>query len=110
MSGMEAADEAMDSSPPTLDVALRRLAAALDLLEAAASRRAGADRGRAELTEEYAVMQDDRRRLAVELDGALARGRTLEDAHQAVARRLGHAIASVRAIVERAEPAGEGAP
>jgi len=59
--------------PERLEAALRRLAAALDKLEAAGERRAKADALRANLEEELAVLQDDRSRLAVELDGAIAR-------------------------------------
>ena len=50
---------------------LRRMRAAIDLLEAALERRARRDASRRDADEELALMQDDRARLAVELDGAL---------------------------------------
>ena len=56
-----------------LDNALARLDGALGQLEAAARRRIEAERGRGNLETELALMQDDRARLAAELDGAMAR-------------------------------------
>lgn len=89
--------------PQRLQEALSRLASALEQLEAAGERRAIADRVRADLEDELAVMQDDRARLAVELDGSLARTRALalanEDARLAVER----ASASVRVVLEAAQ-------
>jgi chromosome segregation ATPase len=93
-------DAAATSKPPDrLDAALRRLAAALDKLEAAGERRAKADAVRGNLEEELAVLQDDRSRLAVELDGAIARAKSLEVANEEVGRRLHHASAEIRAVL-----------
>jgi hypothetical protein len=75
--------------PERIDRALARLSHALDHLEAAAARRAEGDAARANLEDELAVMQDDRARLAVELDGALARAEALGAANGEVAVRLG---------------------
>jgi hypothetical protein len=91
-----------------LEPSLKRLRAALDLLEAAVERRARQDSARADVEEELALMQDDRARLAVELDAALDRNRGLLSANIEASRRLARASAAVRAIVERAadeEPA-----
>jgi len=88
--------------PERLDAALQRLAAALDRLDAAAERRAKADALRTNLEDELAVMQDDRSRLAVELDGAVARARSLELANDEVARRLNHASAGIKAVLAEA--------
>jgi chromosome segregation ATPase len=85
--------------PERLDAALRRLAAALDKLEAASERLAKAGALRANLEEELAVLQDDRSRLAVELDGAIARSNALELANEEVGRRLNHASAEIRAVL-----------
>lgn len=87
-----------------LDASLKRLAASLDHLEAASERRAIADRLRFDQEEALAVMQDDRSRLAVELDGALARVRTLDEANFEAARRLQGAGTALRAILEESEP------
>lgn len=85
--------------PETLQRALQRLGSALDHLEAAAARREQAHNARGNLYDELAIMQDDRSRLAMELDGALAHGRTLSHANAEVARRLENASATVRAVV-----------
>lgn len=86
-------------TPEYIEAALNRLAAALDLLDAATERRARADALRANLEEELAVMQDDRSKLAVELDAAVARSRTLELANEEVARKLKNASASIRSLL-----------
>jgi chromosome segregation ATPase len=86
-----------------LDAALKRLAAALDQLEAAAARRAEADAIRADLEEELAIMRDDRSRLAVELDGALARSKSLQVANAEVSRRLERASATLQSILSAAD-------
>lgn len=85
--------------PERLEAALRRLAAAIDKLEAASERRAKADALRGNLEEEFAVLQDDRSRLAVELDGAIARANALELANEEVSRRLSQASAEIRAVL-----------
>lgn len=65
-----------------------RLEAALSALEAVASRVAAAERSRTDLIDTLAVMDEDRQRLADDLDAALARARTLEAANEAVEQRL----------------------
>ncbi len=93
--------------PPAVDGALRRLSAALDLLDATAERRAKTDLSRSDLQEELAVMQDDRARLAVELDGALTQTRSLQNAHTEVARRLDRATVTIRSILGEPDPEGD---
>lgn len=90
-----------------LDAALKRLSSALDQLEAAAERRAGADAARANLETELSVMQDDRARLAVELDGATARSRALEHANIEASRRLERAQTAIRDVLGAVAP-GQG--
>ena len=92
--------------PVTLQRALKRLDGALDALDAAAERRAEAEAARADADAEYAVMQDDRSRLAVELDAALARARALDRVVGDVAVRVDRAGAAVRSILAELEPAG----
>ena len=89
-------------TPNRLESAIRRLSAALDQLEAANDRRAHAEAQRGDLEEELAVMQDDRSRLANELDGAVARSKTLETANDEVSRRLQKASATIRAVLSTA--------
>lgn len=88
--------------PAKLETALKRLAAALDQLEAAAERRVQADAERSNLEEEFAVIQDDRTRLAVELDGALARSSTLALANDEVSRRLKGVGTAIQVILAKA--------
>jgi chromosome segregation ATPase len=91
-----------------LDEALERLAEALDALDAACARRAALDAQRGDLVEELAVMQDDRARLAAELDAASARAQALEAAQIQVGRRLARAGETIRAVIMAAEREGEG--
>jgi hypothetical protein len=91
-----------------LEPSLKRLRAAIDLLEAAIERRIRQDGARGDALEELALMQDDRARLAVELDGALDRNRALLSANNEAARRLSRAGAAIRAVLDRSpgeEPA-----
>lgn len=82
-----------------LDNALKRLAVALDQLEAASERRLKAAEQRGDVEEEFAVLQDDRARLAVELDGAVARSQSLELANNEVARRLAKAREAIEEMM-----------
>ncbi|MFN3674118.1 MAG: DUF4164 family protein [Bosea sp. (in: a-proteobacteria)] len=84
-----------------LENALSRLDSALAQLEAAARRRLEAERGRANLETELTLMQDDRARLAAELDGAVARLGQIESAAQDVDQRLERAITVVGAVISR---------
>lgn len=87
------------TEPDRLDGALSRLSAALDLLEATAARRMENELSRADLEEELAIMQDDRGRLALELDAALAQTSALGRTRDEVLRRLERASAGVRAVL-----------
>ena len=89
--------------PVIVDAALKRLSGALDQLEAATERlgRAGAERR--DLEDTLAVMQDDRTRLANELDAALARTQALERATDEVSTRLSSAGTTLRRLLASAE-------
>ena len=89
------------SASPRLDAALARLSSALSRLDAAAERRARVDAARADRDEEFLVLQDDRARLAVDLDGALSRLRALAGAHDDVSARLDRAGETVRAVLNQ---------
>ena len=80
---------------------LKRMRAAVDLLEAAVERRVRRDAKRGDSDEELALMQDDRDQLAVELDGALSRNHALEAAGSEAAKTLAHAAAALEAVIER---------
>lgn len=91
--------------PARLDAALKRLSAALDQLEATAARTARTTAERRDLADTLAVMQDDRGRLATELDAALTRSQALEHATEEVAHRLGHAGGVLRQFLDEADAA-----
>lgn len=88
----------------TVDDALKRLENALGLLEASVSRRLELERRRGDLETELQIMQDDRARLAVELDGALTRLNRTEAAAEDVGVRVKRAIGAIESVLERAEP------
>jgi hypothetical protein len=83
----------------TIEAATRRLALALDALEAAVERRRDADLGESALAEQVQILDADRSRLAAELDAAAARGRRLETANRDIAQRLDAAIDTIRAVL-----------
>lgn len=96
----------MSDSDPTateVDVAVRRLTAALEALEAAVERRREADRDEERLADRIQQLGVDRSRLTDELDGMTARTKALEQINQDVARRLDAAIGSVRAVLDASE-------
>lgn len=97
----------MDGSKTSLEAiekSLKRLALATDALELAADRRMRHDDARATEQEEYALMQDDRSRLAVELDAAADRSQKLESANSEAAKRLAHAAQAIERILGRLKP------
>lgn len=83
-------------NPVEISLSLARLNAALDLLAAAAGRHAGAEAERRALAGERHIMEEDRARLAAELDESLARQRALEDASVSVEARLDRLGAALR--------------
>jgi hypothetical protein len=90
-----------DSS--AIEGATRRLAAALDGLEAALERRREVDQREAALSTQVAALGADRSRLAAELDQQTARARRLDEASRDVSRRLDLAIDAVRSVVDTQE-------
>ena len=83
-----------------IEAATRRLAAALDALEAALERRRDNDRGEDALAAQVHALGSDRSKLASDLDAAAARSRRLEAANREIAQRLDVAIDSIRAVIE----------
>src|ERR671912_398041 len=86
----------------TLDDAMKRLENALGLLEATIARRLDVERRRGDLETELQLMQDDRARLALELDGALTRLHRFEAATDDVSRRVRQAIGVVQTVLVEA--------
>lgn len=94
----------LNSGPSEVEAATRRLAAALDALEAAVERRTEADRDEDELAARIQALGTDRSRLANELDGSLVRSRELERVNREVSLRLDAAIETIRAVLDSEEP------
>jgi hypothetical protein len=83
-----------------IEAASKRLALALDALEAAADRRREADRGHGALAEQVHALGTDRSRLAADLDTTTARAKALENTNREIARRLDVAIGTIRDVLE----------
>jgi Domain of unknown function (DUF4164) len=92
------------TSMDSLETSLKRLASAVEALEWATDLRMRHDEARASTQEEFALMQDDRSRLAVELDAAVDRSRTLESANAEAAKRLARAAQTVERVLGRLAP------
>jgi hypothetical protein len=91
--------EAM-SDQTAIDSAARRLARALDALDAAVERRLEADRTDAGLAEQVHALGADRSKLAAALDAESARSRRLETVNQEVGRRLDAAMDNIRSVLD----------
>ena len=91
--------EAMTDASAT-EAATRRLAAALDALEAALDRRRDTDRGENALAAQVHALGSDRSKLASDLDAATAHSRKLEATNREIAQRLDVAIDSIRSVIE----------
>ena len=83
-----------------IEGATKRLALALDALDAAVEHRLETDRGEARLAEQVHALGTDRAKLAADLDAATARSRRLEAANQEVARRLDAAMDNIRSVLD----------
>ena len=87
---------------PILDDALKRLDVALGLLEGSISRRLEAEKRRGDLETELQLMQDDRARLAGELDGVLTRLQRYEAATDDISQRVRIAIGTIQSVLHQA--------
>jgi len=90
-----------------VELATKRLQAALDALEGAIERRLERDQGQAALASQVHAFDSDRSRLAAELDAVSARARVLETANREVAQQLDEAIAGIAALIEAQERLNE---
>ena len=88
------------SETDSIEAASRRLALALDALDAAAERRHEAGRSEEALAQQIHALGNDRARLAGELDEAIARSRALESANRAVAQRIAAVIETIRGVLD----------
>ena len=87
------------SETDSIEVASRKLAQALEGLEAAADRRRELDHGQEALFTQLHALGDDRARLAAELDVAAARSHGLEAANRDAAERIEAVIATIRDVL-----------
>ncbi len=86
-------------STTSFESALKSLDASLGQLEAAAQRKLDLERRRGDLETELAIMQDDRSRLATDLDGTLLRLRRVEGAADDAVKRLDRAMLAINAVL-----------
>ena len=91
------------SDQSAVDGAVKRLALALDALDAAVERRREADRNEQALSDQVHALGVDRTRLAAALDGETARARRLETTNREIAGRLDAAIASIQSVLDANE-------
>ena len=94
---------AIETSSVDLEIATRRLMAALEALESAAERRRDADRDENELASRIQALGADRSRLADELDGSLVKTRRLERTNREIAEKLDAAIGTIRSVLDAGE-------
>jgi hypothetical protein len=87
------------SEQSEIDTAVKRLALALDALDAAVDRRHDADRNQEGLASQLHSLGLDRTKLAAALDGETARSRQLEATNREIAQRLDSAIASIQSVL-----------
>jgi len=91
------------SDHTAIEAATRRLQAALDALEAAAERRMEAGARTAALAEQVHALENDRARLAADLDNSAAHSKQLERVNREVAERIDGAMNAIRAVLAAQE-------
>lgn len=83
-----------------MDIAARRLAQALEALQAAVARKREAERGGDSVAVQLHALGNDRARLASELDHMAAQARRLEDTNREVARRIDVAMNTIKTLLD----------
>ncbi len=96
---MNHSDKSDDENAKRLTADIAELQTALAQLEGIVAGRLEDEASNAELQEELAIMQDDRSRLALDLDAALARQNALEKSRDEALRRLEAASEGVAAAL-----------
>jgi septal ring factor EnvC (AmiA/AmiB activator) len=99
---MNHSDKRDDENAKRLEAAVAELQTALAQLERTVAAKLEDEVSSAELEEELAIMQDDRSRLALDLDAALARQNALEKSRDEALRRLETASEGVAAVLGQA--------
>ena len=88
------------SEPSDIDAAVKRLALALDALDAAVERRREADRNEDTLAAQVQALGLDRAKLAAALDGETAHARRMETVNREIAERLDAAMSSIQSVLD----------
>jgi chromosome segregation ATPase len=84
----------------SIDHAVKRLALALDALDAAVERRRENDVDEDSLAQQLQTLGADRSKLAAALDGETARARRLEATNRELGERLDTAITSIQSVLK----------
>lgn len=90
-----------ESQISSLSEVLQRLNKAVDALDAAVEHRFERDLDHADAEEEVQRLNEDRARLAQELDESEARSERVTEANNEVSRRLVVAMETIRAVLDR---------
>jgi hypothetical protein len=88
------------SDQSTIDTAVKRLALALDSLDAAVEHRRASGGGESAIAQQLHALSDDRARLAAVLDAETAHSRRLEAANRQIAQRLDAAIGTIKSVLD----------
>lgn len=96
---MNHSDKRDEENAKRIEAAIGELHSAIAQLERTVAGKVEDELSNAELEEELAIMQDDRSRLALDLDAALARQNALEKSRDEVLRRLEAASEGVAAAL-----------
>jgi hypothetical protein len=90
----------MMADQSAIDTAVKRLALALDALDAAVERRQESDRNEEALADQVQALGLDRTKLAAALDGETVRSRRLESTNREIGTRLDAAMASIQSVLD----------
>ena len=88
------------SEPSAVDAAVKRLALAIDALDAAVERRREGDRSEDMLAQQLHALGIDRMRLAESLDAETAHTKELTAANREIAQRLEAAMSSIQSVLD----------
>jgi SOS response regulatory protein OraA/RecX len=91
------------SEPGAVDTAVKRLALAIDALDAAVERRRENDRSEDRLAQQLHALGIDRMRLAEALDAETAHTKQLTASNREIAQRLEVAMSSIQSVLDTNE-------
>jgi SOS response regulatory protein OraA/RecX len=88
------------TEPSAVDAAVKRLALAIDALDAAVERRREGDRSEDRLAQQLQALGIDRTRLAEALDAETAHTKQLTASNREIAQRLEAAMSSIQSVLD----------